>query len=416
MSRSRPTWVTLDCPHGHVGEYLVGEGKGTHCKTCRKPGACDQCPPEGREVSIYNSAANRARNLQPAAAATSPSARQLGRLGAWWDAIAAQLAEAERAELLGVAEVADTGDGGRPCPRCGEPMRWAGGYTALICCSSEHPRPVWVRDAGALERGRAHAASKAPAARTGPAPAEAAEVDAERAVILDTLEGWRELLGKIPRGDYWRADAVRGLQRLEQLAQRCRDATTPEALEGARRAGARLLGDGQGEPGELGELLKYARHLADQQARPSGAGRRGLLRLGRGRGGTWEYDDNDQADDDQADDDQGEALVPARPAASSVLCGLCFSSSRQQLAVARISSNVPAMIPNGDVCAEHFRHYADVTWGMPNAELIILVQYGIAPGVHSITRGVRQQALEASAQSEGRRMLARLAARNGDGT
>lgn len=266
---------------------------------------------------------------------------------AWWDQITAARLAAGRAEQLGVREVADDADGGRECPTCSAPMRWAGGYTALVC--GAHKPGAWARPAVAEQRARARLEALEAKAGTRIPPAEAAEVATERAVAADRIDGYLEQLARIPRSDRYRETAVRARHYLEQLAAQFADARSYDDLDAAEDRETRLIG----RLDDIG-LLHYAEQLAATARRPALAATatgedrpRGLLRFfRRADGDEWEYDGDD--DETEADDDAEDQGAPP--------CEPCAAEGADIAAEARIT--LPQSPGRGiDVCARHRLSY-----------------------------------------------------------
>lgn len=279
---------------------------------------------------------------------------------AWWDRITAARLAAGRAEQLGVREVADDADGGRACPTCSAPMRWAGGYTALVC--GAHKPGAWARPAVAEQRARARLEALEAKAGTRIPPAEAAEVAEERAVAADRIDGYHAQLARIPRGDRCREIAVRVRHHLEQLADQYQAARSYDDIDAAGEREDTLVDAHDG-------LFYYADRIADAAQRPAIAAapaearpRGGFLRMfRRGDSDEWEYDgteaDDTEADDDSDDDGaeqlEGERLAPliALPYAHAPTCGIC----RRRPAVVRLEAIAhPFAMPllPADVCTQ----------------------------------------------------------------
>lgn len=268
------------------------------CKRCehRWPtrgaaGASIRCP-QCRHVRRVP--ADRPRT-EAAARAGAPAAGngEAGRLAALW--AAERPAASWRDDLEGGA--------GDDCPDCGEPMQWAGAHTVLICpARHDDGRARRFASPGAIEREEQYAAELADAEQPdGPSSAELARVSEDREVSLDCLARMREQLARIPRGDDWREDAIRGLHKLGKLEKRCQAARSAAELADADDAAGEL-------EGELDGVLRHADRLARQQARKERGG--GFLRFRRGADGEYEMD----SEDDYPDADDGEGILAQAPA------------------------------------------------------------------------------------------------------
>lgn len=243
--------VRLACPHGHVADYSVRAGGQTTCKTCRAPGACQQCGPGGARISITNNAPTRGRALALDGGAQGGAAPGAGGPGAWL--AGAWAAEAPAA--TGVLELAPAPD---PCPNCRGPQGWAIGRAAVYCPQC----PGWGHPAGAYDRGSAlDQTAAARATRADPAAAVAVpqeELDRAGLELAGARETSRSIVRKIMdsgglttdgqgRADWFLEELgrARDLGRLEELGALWKS-DGPAARWGWRRTVRDGLEDGYG--------------------------------------------------------------------------------------------------------------------------------------------------------------------------
>jgi hypothetical protein len=288
----------------------------------------------------------------------------------FWDAITTDRETATWAAINGVREPADPQDGGRDCPDCGAPTHWAGGYTALVCTRGKRIRIG--RDRLAADRAARYADRTRRAIPAGPSALELAETAEDAAVIADRLRGMRELLDKIPRGHPSRAAAVRGIVRIDRLAERCQAARTAVDVDSAEDDADILAA-------AMAGLIQTARKLArgPESADPARPAGHPLLRFFRGHDGAYGYDDDGQDvepddDDGQDDDDDAEELADVQPAppGNLPLCGPCWRQGQSTPAVVRLDPHHRDGQHGIDVCAAHLPGFG------PGPQIIIDYRLG----------------------------------------
>jgi hypothetical protein len=255
---------------------------------------------------------------------------------------------------------------------CGDPpVRYSGAHTATICpdCDAE----CWDLSGSAYERGRKleqDAARKAAREGTASPQLPQRELDRQARELRQRRSLVLAVVGKVL------ADA--------HLTGQCRSDWEwfAEQIPGASAE-------------RLAEL--------EQQIREQPVDRGGWFRRSFGRGDEyllWVAEDGPD-DEDQADNEDQDAEVIQLPGAGdrlaleqapritgNVLCEPCVAQGSQSLAVARIRTSVPTMIPEQDACPDHFREYAALIQRQTFGELLIVKHYGTAPGVRSITRAM----------------------------
>jgi hypothetical protein len=230
-----------------------------------------------------------------------------------------------------------------PCPQCGQPTRWTGAHTALVCLG--HDRPLWSVSPGAKTRAAEHLAAidKSAARRSAQLADPAAEraaaeaLASDRAELLDDLDGLAELLDV---DDFPRA----------------------EPYTAARRAGVRY-----GAVVEMHKSRARKTETLDQLGRVRGE----VEHFAAGIGGWLDRIDElrdtlDQANDgdDYPDAIDGEVIDGADRRRSlpsgnglGTYCAWCSTAGRRAYgrypeAVARIEA--PGMAPAPvDVCGDH---------------------------------------------------------------
>jgi hypothetical protein len=190
-----------------------------------------------------------------------------------------------------------------PCPQCGQPTRWTGAHTALICLG--HDRALWSVSPGAKTRAAEHLAAidKSAARKSAPlADPEAERLAAEalasdRAELLDDLDGLAELLDvdDFPRAEPYTAARRAGVRFgavVEQYQDRARTADTLDQLGRVADDAERFAAGIEGWLGRIADL----REDLDKH---TGSVIRGAVEYG---------DDDDDYDDDG---DQADALDAA---------------------------------------------------------------------------------------------------------
>lgn len=271
--------------------------------------------------------------------------------------------------------------GGPVCgnPECGcdnPPERYTGAHTATICPGCD-PECWEISDSA---RGRAR---------------QLEETAARKAAREGTASP------QLPQPEIDRQDRERRQLRSLLLAAVSKVLADPH-LTGQCRSDFEWFAE-RLPPGVSAERLAEL----EEQIREQPVQRHGWWRRSFGAGEIRDYllwatdgtEDEDQADDDgDGQDEDAEVIAMPGPGGrlaieqapritGSVLCEPCLVRGSQSLAVARVRSNVPSMIPEQDVCPGHFREHAAIIERMSFGELIIFKQYGSAPGVRSIRPG-----------------------------
>lgn len=265
--------------------------------------------------------------------------------------------------------------GNEDCPCDDPPVRYTGAHTAEVCpacgpvwCWSESPR--------AQDRAGDHAeAEQRKAVRTGQASAMVPQAE------LDERD--RELR-----------------RRKNQLLRIIRAALGDDRLADESRDDLEWFEEQLGRASTAERVVQLEEQLASVQIR-----RRGWSRS------VLELDDYDVVGEDQADEDgaagelpgperrvfvdpfalaaRAEIPAPVSPAATGVLCELCLAGGRQGPAAARVRSpNMPGMVPERDVCLEHYRFYAAVIEPTTYGVLEVVKQYASVLEVRSIRAGL----------------------------
>jgi hypothetical protein len=283
--------------------------------------------------------------------------------------------------------------GAEPCPDesetacgCGSPApRYSSDHTGSVCPSCG-PQWCWGVSVAASARAQAHNEEvKRKAARAGTASIAIpqSELDRQDRELRQRRKIVLAVVGKVLadphltpqcRTDWeWYEEKIPGADaaRLAELEEQIRG--EPVDRRGWWR---RSFG-----PGEIRDYLEWAAEGADD-------------------------DEPDAPSDESEGQAAGEvisissrqpvAAIEATPGLSgSVLCEVCHGEGRPSFAVARIRSNVPSMVPERDVCPGHFRHFAAIIEPMTFGDLVIVKQYGTAPGVRSIIKSGAGPAREA---------------------
>jgi hypothetical protein len=272
---------------------------------------------------------------------------------------------------------------------CGSPApRYSSDHTGSVCPSCG-PEWCWGVSVAAFARAQAHQEEvKRTAARSGTASPAIPQRELDRQDR--ELRQWRRIVlavaGKVLadphltpqcRTDWeWYEEKIPGADaaRLAELEEQIRE--EPVDRRGWWR---RSFG-----PGEIRAYLEWAAEGTDDDEPPD------------------ETEDQAAAEVISISSRQPVAAIEAAPRlSSSVLCELCISAGQRSFAVARIRSNVPSMVPERDVCPEHFRHFAAVIEPMTFGNLVIVKPYGSAPGVRSIIRVTARPAAGELAASRG---------------
>lgn len=254
-----------------------------------------------------------------------------------------------------------------PCDSCGcsgPPVRYTGDHTGTVC--PECGPACWSTSAAAVQRARDHAGRLRQAAlreRRPTAHVSRQDLDA-RGRQAQRLQD--QLLARVAR----------------VLADQRITADTRSDFAWFRAQ----LTPRPGEPPTPERLAELAAEIAECPVERRGWFRRALEAA--------DYEDEDVIEAEIISDDEDQAAEVTGPperlaierAPVIVLCQLCGAQGTRDAAVARVRTNVPNMLPERDVCAGHFGEYRAAVEPMTFGDLIIVRQYGIAPGVASIVR------------------------------
>jgi hypothetical protein len=336
--------LTLECSGcGHRWPTRARAGSSIRCPRCRR---------------VRRVAADRPRTEGQARAAAAAHGADDGLSAAW---------EAERPYEPDWRKIPGA-DSGRPCSKCGQPMRWAGAHTGLLCARCR----VWAVSPGARDRAAEHlaaidnSAARRSAQLADPAAERAAAeaLASDRAELLDDLDGLAELLdvSDFPRAEPHTAARKAGVRLgavVEQYKDRARRADTLDQL-------ARVAADAEAFAARTGGWLD---RIADLRDGLDQADDHDVIR------GRVEYDDDDWPDPDDA---QPPPLRPGQRSGTRAMlaaahippaiaravaaeqygpfCGRCRTRQRRDRsgrfyrAVAR--AELPGQ-PFEDLCADH---------------------------------------------------------------
>jgi hypothetical protein len=176
----------IRCPNGHTSETAAKVGGTTSCPACRTEG-------RGR-VSC------RVHPATPGAAAAGTAGGELDGLEAAW---AAEGPAVRWFQILG-------DPGGKDCPDCGQPMRWTGARTALICPAADCLN--WSVSPGAEQRAddRSAAAERNASRQVALTPAQARAARVQLRAWQDALlQTAARLADLCDPDDYYRAQDQR---------------------------------------------------------------------------------------------------------------------------------------------------------------------------------------------------------------